>query len=96
MDNSESSQSVRVAVNIRPLVTSELLVGCTDCITVYPAEKQVQIGSHAFTFDNIFGSRGSPCSSIFDECVVAPLVDALFHGYNGTVLAYGQVFSLTT
>ncbi|KAL0366357.1 UNVERIFIED_CONTAM: Kinesin-like protein KIN-4C [Sesamum radiatum] len=92
MDNSESSQSVRVAVNIRPLVTSELLVGCTDCITVYPAEKQVQIGSHAFTFDNIFGSRGSPCSSIFDECV-APLVDALFHGYNGTVLAYGQTGS---
>ncbi|XP_020547897.1 LOW QUALITY PROTEIN: kinesin-like protein KIN-4C [Sesamum indicum] len=92
MDNSESSQSVRVAVNIRPLVTSELLVGCTDCITVYPAEKQVQIGSHAFTFDNVFGSRGSPCSSIFDECV-APLVDALFHGYNGTVLAYGQTGS---
>ncbi|KAK4387682.1 Kinesin-like protein KIN-4C [Sesamum angolense] len=92
MDNSESSQSVRVAVNIRPLVTPELLVGCTDCITVYPAEKQVQIGSHAFTFDNIFGSRGSPCSSIFDECV-APLVDALFHGYNGTVLAYGQTGS---
>ncbi|KAK4434246.1 Kinesin-like protein KIN-4C [Sesamum alatum] len=92
MESSESSQSVRVAVNIRPLVTSELLVGCTDCITVYPAQKQVQIGSHAFTFDNIFGSRGSPCSSIYDECV-APLVDALFHGYNGTVLAYGQTGS---
>lgn len=40
MDNSET-QSVRVAVNIRPLVTPELLVGCTDCITVYPAQKQV-------------------------------------------------------
>ncbi|GER47789.1 kinesin-like protein [Striga asiatica] len=88
----EASQSVRVAVNIRPLVTSELLVGCTDCITVYPAEKQVQIGSHAFTFDNIFGGKASPCSSIFDESV-APLVDALFHGYNATVLAYGQTGS---
>ncbi|KAK6116090.1 hypothetical protein DH2020_008359 [Rehmannia glutinosa] len=102
MENCESSQSVRVAVNIRPLVTPELLVGCTDCITVYPAQKQVfistallsyvQIGSHAFTFDNIFGSKGCPSSSIFDECV-APLVDALFHGYNGTVLAYGQTGS---
>ncbi|KAI3460070.1 hypothetical protein Pfo_016733 [Paulownia fortunei] len=92
MDNCESSQCVRVAVNIRPLVTSELLLGCTDCITVYPSEKQVQIGSHAFTFDNIFGSKGSTSSSIFDECV-APLVDALFHGYNGTVLAYGQTGS---
>ncbi|CAA0809109.1 P-loop containing nucleoside triphosphate hydrolases superfamily protein [Striga hermonthica] len=88
----EASQSVRVAVNIRPLVTSELLVGSTDCITVYPAEKQVQIGSHAFTFDNIFGGKASSCSSIFEECV-SPLVDALFHGYNATVLAYGQTGS---
>ncbi|KAL3634051.1 hypothetical protein CASFOL_021105 [Castilleja foliolosa] len=88
----EQTQSVRVAVNIRPLVTSELLVGCTDCINVYSSEKQVQIGSHSFTFDNIFGSKTSPSSAIYDDCV-APLVDALFHGYNGTVLAYGQTGS---
>lgn len=92
MENCESSQSVRVAVNIRPLVTAELLVGCTDCITVYPAEKQVHIGSHSFTFDHVFGSKGSPSSTIYDECV-APLVDALINGYNGTVLAYGQTGS---
>lgn len=54
------------------------------------AYKQVQIGSHVFTFDYVFGSAGLPSSRIFDECV-AQLVDALFHGYNGTVLAYGQV-----
>lgn len=44
MDNCEtkdSSQCVRVAVNVRPLVTPELLVGCTDCITVVPGEPQV-------------------------------------------------------
>ncbi|CAK9186593.1 unnamed protein product [Ilex paraguariensis] len=95
MENSESkesSQCVRVAVNIRPLVTSELLVGCTDCVTVVPGVPQVQIGSHAFTYDYVFGSVGQPSSLIFDECV-APLVDALFHGYNGTVLAYGQTGS---
>ncbi|KAA8528360.1 hypothetical protein F0562_035715 [Nyssa sinensis] len=95
MENSEtkdSSQCVRVAVNIRPLVTSELLVGCTDCITVVPGEPQVQIGSHAFTFDYVFGNTGCPSSKIFEKCV-APLVDALFHGYNGTVLAYGQTGS---
>ncbi|KAL8492277.1 hypothetical protein ACS0TY_023779 [Phlomoides rotata] len=92
MEACESSQCVRVAVNIRPLVTPELLQGCTDCVTVYPPEKQVHIGSHSFTFDHVFGSSGSTCSSIFDECV-APLVDALFHGYNGTVLAYGQTGS---
>ncbi|XP_041028007.1 kinesin-like protein KIN-4C [Juglans microcarpa x Juglans regia] len=35
---------------------------------------------------------GSPCSALYDDCV-APLVDALFHGYNATVLTYGQTGS---
>ncbi|XP_016481104.1 kinesin-like protein KIN-4C [Nicotiana tabacum] len=91
-EGKDTSQCVRVAVNIRPLVTSELLIGCTDCVTVIPGESQVQIGSHAFTFDYVFGSGGYPSSRIYDECVL-PLVDALFHGFNGTVLAYGQTGS---
>lgn len=51
---------------------------------------QVQIGTHSFTFDHVYGSTGSPSYAMFDECV-APLVDGLFQGYNATVLAYGQV-----
>ncbi|GMI64891.1 hypothetical protein like AT5G60930 [Hibiscus trionum] len=88
----ENTESVRVAVNIRPLITTELLNGCTDCITVVPGEPQVQIGSHAFTYDYVYGGASSPSSAIYDDCV-APLVDALFHGYNATVLAYGQTGS---
>ncbi|XWS25382.1 hypothetical protein CRYUN_Cryun27aG0063900 [Craigia yunnanensis] len=88
----ENSESVRVAVNIRPLITTELLNGCTDCITVVPGEPQVQIGSHAFTYDYVYGGAVSSSSAIYDDCV-APLVDALFHGYNATVLAYGQTGS---
>jgi hypothetical protein len=53
---------------------------------------KVQIGSHSFTFDHVYGSTRSPSSAIFEECV-APLVDGLFHGYNATVLAYGQTGS---
>jgi hypothetical protein len=53
---------------------------------------KVQIGSHSFTFDHTYGSTGSPSSTIFEECV-ATLVDGLFHGYNATVLAYGQTSS---
>ncbi|KAM6543174.1 hypothetical protein CsatB_007621 [Cannabis sativa] len=87
----DSSQCVRVAVNIRPLITSEVLFGCTDCISVVPGEPQVQIGSHSFTYDYVYGGTGSP-STIYEDCV-APLVDALFHGYNATVLAYGQTGS---
>ncbi|XP_031478571.1 kinesin-like protein KIN-4C [Nymphaea colorata] len=84
--------SVSVAVNIRPLIPSEHLQGCTDCITVVPGEPQVQIGNHAFTFDYVFGSKGTPADSIYDHCA-APLVDALFSGYNATILAYGQTGS---
>jgi len=35
--------SVKVAVNIRPLITVELQEGCTDCVTVTPGEPQVPI-----------------------------------------------------
>lgn len=91
-DGKNGSQSVRVAVNVRPLVTPELLVGCSDCISVTPGEPQVQIGSHSFTFDYVYGSTGFPSTRIFEDCV-APLVDALFSGYNATVLAYGQTGS---
>ena len=51
---------------------------------------QVQIGSHSFTYDYVYGSTASPSLEIFNDCV-APLVEALLNGYNATVLAYGQV-----
>ncbi|CAD6242439.1 unnamed protein product [Miscanthus lutarioriparius] len=84
--------SVKVAVNIRPLITVELQEGCTDCVTVTPGEPQLQIGPHVFTFDHVYGSSGPSSSLIFEQCV-HPLIDALFNGYNATVLAYGQTGS---
>ncbi|XP_043708204.1 kinesin-like protein KIN-4A isoform X2 [Telopea speciosissima] len=83
---------VKVAVHIRPLIGDERLQGCKDCVTVVSGKPQVQIGSHSFTFDHVYGSCGSPSSAMFEECVV-PLVDGLFQGYNATVLAYGQTGS---
>lgn len=53
---------------------------------------QVQIGSHSFTFDHVYGSTGTPSTEMYQECA-APLVDGLFQGYNATVLAYGQTGS---
>ncbi|XP_057532737.1 kinesin-like protein KIN-4A isoform X2 [Amaranthus tricolor] len=83
---------VKVAVHIRPLIADEKLQGCKDCVTVVHAKPQVQIGTHSFTFDHVYGSSASPSSSMFEECV-SPLVDGLFQGYNATVLAYGQTGS---
>ncbi|WOK92621.1 kinesin-like protein KIN-4A isoform X1 [Canna indica] len=83
---------VKVAVHVRPLIGDERQQGCKDCVTVVPGKPQVQIGTHSFTFDHVYGSTGSPSSAMFEECV-APLVDGLFQGYNATVLAYGQTGS---
>ncbi|XP_008795899.1 kinesin-like protein KIN-4A isoform X1 [Phoenix dactylifera] len=83
---------VKVAVHIRPLIGDERLQGCKDCVAVVPGKPQVQIGTHSFTFDHVYGSTGSPSSVMFEECI-APLVDGLFQGYNATVLAYGQTGS---
>ncbi|GJM86813.1 hypothetical protein PR202_ga02708 [Eleusine coracana subsp. coracana] len=88
----QQKDSVKVAVNIRPLITEELRDGCTDCVTVTPGEPQVQIGPHVFTFDHVYGSTGPSSSLIFEQCV-HPLIDSLFNGYNATVLAYGQTGS---
>ncbi|XP_013620893.1 PREDICTED: kinesin-like protein FRA1 isoform X2 [Brassica oleracea var. oleracea] len=84
--------SVKVAVHIRPLIGDERLQGCKDCVTVVSGEPQVQIGSHSFTFDHVYGSCGSPSTDMYEQCA-APLVDGLFQGYNATVLAYGQTGS---
>ncbi|KAK9160626.1 hypothetical protein Syun_006967 [Stephania yunnanensis] len=50
---------------------------------------EVQIGSHAFTFDHVYSGTSSSSYRIFEDCI-SPLVDAFFGGYNATVLAYGQ------
>ncbi|CAF2089779.1 unnamed protein product [Brassica napus] len=84
--------SVKVAVHIRPLIGDERLQGCKDCVTVVSGKPQVQIGSHSFTFDHVYGSTCSPSTEMYQECA-APLVDGLFQGYNATVLAYGQTGS---
>ncbi|XP_011005799.1 PREDICTED: chromosome-associated kinesin KIF4A-like isoform X2 [Populus euphratica] len=94
MEMTPSSEicSVKVALHIRPLIADERLQGCKDCVSVVPRLPQVQIGTHSFTFDHVYGNGGAEPSAMFEQCV-APLVDGLFQGYNATVLAYGQTGS---
>nr|TKS13656.1 kinesin motor family protein [Populus alba] len=89
---SSETCSVKVALHIRPLIADERLQGCKDCVSVVPRLPQVQIGTHSFTFDHVYGNGGAESSAMFEQCV-APLVDGLFQGYNATVLAYGQTGS---
>lgn len=51
---------------------------------------QISVGSHRFTYDNVYGSGGGDSAeNLYPDCV-QPLVDGLFKGYNATVFAYGE------
>ncbi|CAI9265598.1 unnamed protein product [Lactuca saligna] len=53
---------------------------------------KVQLATHSFTFDHVYGSSGSASSSMFEDCV-SPLVEVPFQGYNATFLSYGHTGS---
>ena len=87
------SESVAVAVHIRPLVEQEVEQGCSECIHVpSPGGSEVITGPHSFAYDYVFGGGGTGSDQLYGQCV-APLVDGLFSGYNATVFAYGQTGS---
>ncbi|KAL5165563.1 Soluble inorganic pyrophosphatase 3 [Glycine soja] len=54
MENSDA-RCVRVAVNVRPLITLELMLGCTNCIFVLPGEPLAVCISWGF---NVLGNSG--------------------------------------
>lgn len=41
LDETDATQAVQVALNIRPLIALERIQGCRECITVVPGEPQV-------------------------------------------------------
>ncbi|KAK4269984.1 hypothetical protein QN277_023075 [Acacia crassicarpa] len=79
METSENC-CVNVALRIHPLIADEWQQGYRECVGVTPGKPQVQIGSHSFKFDHVYGNGGSPSFAMFEECFV-PLVDGLFQGY---------------
>jgi kinesin family protein 4/21/27 len=83
---------VKVALRIRPLVKREIEDACTECLRTINGEPQVILGKDkAFTYDFVF-SQHSPQIEVYEQSV-QPLLNALFNGYNATVLAYGQTGS---
>jgi len=89
----EEECSVCVVVNIRPLISNELVEGCRECLEVDASQAQVSCYGKNFLFDKVYGScSASPPENLFPDCI-QPLVDMLFKGYNATVLAYGQTGS---
>ena len=94
-----SNVNVKVVVRIRPQNKIETSRGGAPCVKVNDngtgqgTEVNVEDGynSQKWTFDCVF-SPSSKQPQVF-EFVGAPVVDAVFQGYNGTIFAYGQTSS---
>jgi hypothetical protein len=76
----QMTESVQVALRIRPLVESEISRGCQLCLDTIPNESQVQVRGtdRAFTYNFVFGPEHSQ-SYIYDSAVKG-LVARLFKG----------------
>jgi len=88
-----ASESIQVGCRVRPLNASEIKRGDTVSITVNKAENTVRCGNesimqHTFPFDHVFGKEVTNEEVYEDLC--APIVDSVFDGINGSIMAYGQ------
>lgn len=94
-DAQKKSDSVRVAVRVRPLNARELAYGTdtksswaiTDT-SVTQCLNTKKIAANHYTFDNVFQQQ-STNSHIFST-VAQPVVKSAVDGINGVIFAYGQ------
>ncbi|XP_043496897.1 osmotic avoidance abnormal protein 3-like [Polistes fuscatus] len=91
------SESVKVAVRCRPMSNREQQQGCrnvvtidrlTKCCTLENPSSNGLAGGKVYQFDAAFGAEAS--TELVYEDVGSVIVEAVLHGYNGTVFAYGQ------
>jgi len=86
--------SVKVAVRVRPLVSSERQEGCDVVLSVDAGTNQIVSNNNterAFAFDHAFGQNVTQ-NQIYNTCV-KDLEGRIFQGFNATLLAYGQTGS---
>jgi kinesin family protein 4/21/27 len=90
MDVEAAAVSVKVAVRVRPLSSTEKIQGCRPCLKL--SDRGVDAGvDRRFEFDYVFTSD-TPQQNIY-ELTTVPLLNRVFDGYNATILAYGQTGS---
>ncbi|KAH8420668.1 hypothetical protein KR222_010399, partial [Zaprionus bogoriensis] len=87
------SDSMSVAVRVRPLVKSEVDRGCRIAVQrVGVGVPQVTVNSSdSFTYNYVFDSSDTQ-QDIYESCVRSK-IKKLLQGYNVTILAYGQTGS---
>ncbi|GIL52093.1 hypothetical protein Vafri_8067 [Volvox africanus] len=104
-EGAEPSSTIQVCVRVRPLNPRERDEGLRACVSFDEETKQVVLSAvdkntllqlrgataKGYAFDRRYG-QDITSDAIYEDCV-AQLVEAVFKGYNATVLAYGQTGS---
>ncbi|GLC45429.1 hypothetical protein PLESTB_000619800 [Pleodorina starrii] len=104
-EGGEPSTAIQVCVRVRPLNPRERDEGLRACVSFDEETKQVVLSAvdkntllqlrgataKGYAFDRRYG-QDVTSDAIYEDCV-AQLVEAVFKGYNATVLAYGQTGS---
>eukprot|EP00966_Prymnesium_polylepis_P073760 1711998-Prymnesium_polylepis.1 len=94
-----SRDNIRVGVRCRPLSKTEIELEQDEIVQFFdqsillsnPAPEAGQASEHVMAFDHIYDME-SNAQTVFEE-MGQPLVQALFDGFNATILAYGQTGS---
>ncbi|CAG0902800.1 unnamed protein product, partial [Darwinula stevensoni] len=86
-----TSDSIKVAVRVRPLVEKETTEGCKQAVFVNQNQVLIYSAKKAFAYNFAFDPTAGQ-SYIYD-CCVRPMIPNLFKGYNVTIFAYGQTGS---
>ena len=88
----KTSDSVTVAVRVRPLSARDKADGARECLRKVAGEPQLILGAdRAFRFDHVFEPEEQN-GAVFDACA-HELVKGIIEGFNCTVFAYGQTGS---
>lgn len=94
MSKASHRENVKVVCRIRPETKQELAQQGTNCVKHNRTAVEVLLdeGTHAFSFDQIFGPDSKQLE-IFDYCAV-PLVHDVLEGYNATIFACKSTFKI--
>lgn len=92
MGDRTKTESVKVAVRVRPFNRDEIANNCPSVVRVAGHQIVVDRGQSnepkSFAFDYVYPPNIAQ-ATVFDD-VARPIVDSVIAGYNGTIFAYGQ------
>lgn len=92
----DDKRSIKVVCRFRPLNSKELAISREMCVSLQDdrelnIKSTIEKNKYNFKFDKIFDTKASQ-DDVYSY-TAKPIVDSVFEGFNGTILAYGQTSS---